>query len=118
MKPEIENKYIAWCGKANLDQDLQEELCAIASDEQAIEEAFYRDLEFGTGGLRGVLGAGTNRMNVYTVGRAAQGLANYVLGAFPEGNWGRDAPGSDRARPKGAGPRRAAVYALAEGRGN
>ena len=85
MKLEIENKYIAWCGRANLDQDLQEELCAIASDDAAIEDAFYRDLEFGTGGLRGVLGAGTNRMNVYTVGRAAQGLSNYVLGAFPEG---------------------------------
>ena len=85
MNLEIENKYIRWCGKANLDEDLQEELCAIASDEAAIEDAFYRDLEFGTGGLRGVIGAGTNRMNVYTVGRAAQGLANYVLGAFPEG---------------------------------
>ncbi len=85
MKPEIENKYIAWCGKANLDQDLQEELCAIASDEAAIEDAFYRDLEFGTAGLRGVIGAGTNRMNVYTVGRTSQGLANYVNQAFPEG---------------------------------
>ncbi len=85
MNSEIENKYIAWCGRATLDQDLQEELCAIASDEAAIEDAFYRDLEFGTGGLRGVIGAGTNRMNVYTVGRAAQGLANYVLGAFPKG---------------------------------
>ena len=84
MKPEIENKYIAWCGKANLDQDLQEELCAIASDEPAIEDAFYRDLEFGTAGLRGVIGAGTNRMNVYTVGRTSQGLANYVNQAFPE----------------------------------
>ncbi|MBR6322566.1 MAG: phospho-sugar mutase [Lachnospiraceae bacterium] len=85
MNPEIENKYIAWCGKANLDPDLQEELCAIASDEAAIEDAFYRDLDFGTAGLRGVIGAGTNRMNVYTVGRTAQGLANYVIGAFPEG---------------------------------
>ena len=55
-----------------------------AMDEKAIEDAFYRDLEFGTAGLRGVLGAGTNRMNEYTVGKATQGLANYINKAFPK----------------------------------
>lgn len=54
-----------------------------AMDDKAIEDAFYRDLEFGTAGLRGVLGAGTNRMNEYTVAKASQGLANYVVKAFP-----------------------------------
>ena len=48
-------------------------------DADAIQDAFYRELEFGTGGLRGVIGAGTNRMNVYTVAKASQGLANYVV---------------------------------------
>ncbi len=55
-----------------------------AMDEKAVEDAFYRDLEFGTAGLRGVLGAGTNRMNEYTVGKATQGLANYINKAFPK----------------------------------
>lgn len=60
------------------DEDLEVELRAIESDEAKIEDAFYRNLAFGTGGLRGVIGAGTNRMNVYTVAKASQGLANYV----------------------------------------
>lgn len=55
-----------------------------AMDEKTVEDAFYRDLEFGTAGLRGVLGAGTNRMNEYVVARASQGLANYVNAAFPD----------------------------------
>ena len=62
--------------------ELIENLKNMQGDEAAIEDAFYRDLEFGTAGLRGVLGAGTNRMNVYTVGRAAQGVANYVIRNF------------------------------------
>ena len=66
--------YDIWCANAVDDTDLQNELKSITSDEQAIRERFYRDLEFGTGGLRGVLGAGTNRMNIYTVRRATQGL--------------------------------------------
>ena len=54
----------------------------MAQDEAALSDAFYRDLAFGTGGLRGVIGAGTNRMNVYTVAKASQGLANYVVRRF------------------------------------
>ena len=71
-------KYTLWCEKATADPDLTEELRKIKDDPDAISDAFYKDLEFGTGGLRGVLGAGTNRMNVYTVGKASQGLAAYV----------------------------------------
>ncbi|MBQ8011729.1 MAG: phospho-sugar mutase [Oscillospiraceae bacterium] len=76
--------YDIWCANAVDDTDLQNELKSITSDEQAIRERFYRDLEFGTGGLRGVLGAGTNRMNIYTVRRATQGLANYVKASFAD----------------------------------
>ena len=66
------------------EEELLKELRAIEADESKVSDAFYRDLEFGTGGLRGVLGAGTNRMNVYTVGKATQGLADYVVKHFAE----------------------------------
>ena len=75
-------KYNLWCINATQDKDLIEELRNIKDDENAINDAFYRDLEFGTGGLRGVIGAGTNRMNVYTVAKASQGLANYILNNY------------------------------------
>lgn len=74
----IEKQYKLWCEKAILDKDLAEELQSIKGNDEAISDAFYKNLEFGTGGLRGVIGAGTNRMNVYTVGKATQGLAAYV----------------------------------------
>ncbi len=74
--------YALWCEKAIDDPDLQTELKSIAGDDEAIKDRFYRDLEFGTGGLRGVIGAGAYRMNVYTVRRATQGLADYVNEAF------------------------------------
>lgn len=74
----FEEKYKLWCEKAVGDPDLVSELKAIKGNEEAISDAFYKDLEFGTGGLRGVIGAGTNRMNIYTVGKASQGLAAYV----------------------------------------
>ena len=74
--------YRRWLENATDDVDLQNELKAIENDEEAINDRFYRNLEFGTGGLRGVLGAGTNRMNVYTVRRATQGLADYVKESF------------------------------------
>ena len=71
-------KYEQWCQDPIFDQNTKEELKAIAGDEKEIEDRFYKDLSFGTGGLRGVIGAGTNRMNVYTVTKATQGLANYI----------------------------------------
>ena len=74
----FDDKYKLWCEKAVKDPDLISELKAIENDSDAVSDAFYKDLEFGTGGLRGVIGAGTNRMNVYTVGKASQGLAAYV----------------------------------------
>ena len=74
--------YRRWVLKATDDADLQTELNSIENDSEAINDRFYRDLEFGTGGLRGVLGAGTNRMNIYTIRRATQGLADYVNDAF------------------------------------
>ena len=74
----INEQYKLWCEKATIDPDLVAELKAIEGNDEAISDAFYKDLEFGTGGLRGVIGAGTNRMNVYTVGKATQGLAAYV----------------------------------------
>ena len=68
-----------WLEDDYFDQDTKNELLAIRDNESEIEDRFYRELEFGTGGLRGVIGAGTNRMNVYTVRKATQGLANYIL---------------------------------------
>ena len=72
--------YNLWLEKAVDDQDLQNELRALdpVADEKAIFDRFYRNLEFGTGGLRGVIGAGTNRLNVYVIRRATQGLCNYL----------------------------------------
>lgn len=74
--------YQDWRKLAVDDPDLGAELASVEGNEAEIRDRFYRDLEFGTGGLRGVLGAGTNRMNVYTVRRATQGLANYVKHSF------------------------------------
>ena len=71
--------YNEWLTNAYFDADTKAELERIASDENEIKERFYTDLEFGTAGLRGIIGAGTNRMNIYTVRKATQGLANYIL---------------------------------------
>lgn len=81
----FEEKYKLWCEKAVGDPDLVSELKAIKGNEEAISDAFYKDLEFGTGGLRGVIGVGTNRMNIYTVGKASQGLAAYVNSVTKDG---------------------------------
>ena len=72
------DNYKFWLTDAYFDADTKAELESIAQDEKEIEDRFYRELEFGTGGLRGVIGAGTNRMNIYTVRKATQGLANYL----------------------------------------
>ena len=81
----VNEKYALWCEKAVQDPDLVKELEAMKNDPDAISDAFYKDLEFGTGGLRGVIGAGTNRMNIYTVGKASQGLAAYVNSVTADG---------------------------------
>mgnify|MGYP001038033506 CR=1 FL=1 len=71
--------YESWLEDPYFDEDTKAELRGIAGDADEIGERFYRDLEFGTGGLRGIIGAGTNRMNIYTVRKATQGLANYII---------------------------------------
>ena len=75
----IEPLYEEWLKHTRTDSELHEELLSVKGDAKAVEDRFYRELSFGTGGLRGVLGAGTNRMNVYSVGKATFGLAAYLL---------------------------------------
>ena len=70
--------YDRWLAQPDLDDAIKAELVSVAGNDEAITDRFYRDLEFGTGGLRGVIGAGTNRMNLYTVRKATQGLADYL----------------------------------------
>ncbi len=72
-------KYEEWCNNPNFDEETKKELISIKGNVEEIKDRFYKDLEFGTAGLRGVIGIGTNRMNRYTVGKATQGLANYII---------------------------------------
>ncbi len=81
---DINTLYKLWCEKAVADSDLTAELREIEGNEDEILDRFYKNLEFGTAGLRGVIGAGTNRMNIYTVNQATQGLADYLNSAFSE----------------------------------
>ncbi len=71
-------KYLLWRSQAISDVDLVDELKSIYENENEITERFYKDLSFGTGGLRGIIGAGSNRINVYTIGKTTQGLANFL----------------------------------------
>ena len=71
--------YNEWINSADIDEETKKELKDIANDNEEIKDRFYKELEFGTAGLRGIVGAGTNRMNIYTVGKATQGLANYIV---------------------------------------
>lgn len=82
---EIMKAYSEWCKNAVEDKDLIAELESIKNDENEIYERFYASLKFGTAGLRGIIGAGTNRMNIYVVRQATQGLANYVLNKYGKG---------------------------------
>ena len=79
MNEMIRERYELWLNDPYFDEKTRAELKAIEQDTAEIEDRFYRDLEFGTGGLRGVIGAGTNRMNIYTVRKATQGLANFII---------------------------------------
>lgn len=78
-KMSYQETYKKWCTDPYFDAQTQEELKNLEGNEKEIEDRFYRQLEFGTGGLRGMIGAGTNRMNIYTVRQATQGLANYII---------------------------------------
>ena len=73
------NEYTKWCTDSYFDEDTRKELRMLEGNDEEIRDRFYRQLEFGTGGLRGVIGAGTNRMNIYTVRQVTQGLANYII---------------------------------------
>ena len=75
---EYKKRYDEWMRNPYFDKEAKEELKAIQDNEREIEDRFYKELEFGTGGLRGIIGAGTNRMNVYTVGKATQGFADFI----------------------------------------
>ena len=79
-----QDTYKIWSTDPHFDETTRNELLAIAADEKEIEDRFYKDLEFGTGGLRGILGAGTNRMNIYTVAKASAGLAAYIVASGEE----------------------------------
>lgn len=70
--------YQQWMNNTYFDEETKKELKLIENDIQEIEDRFYKDLEFGTGGLRGIIGAGTNRINKYVIRKATQGLANYI----------------------------------------
>lgn len=76
---EYKERYEEWLSNPYFDADTKAELESIKDDDNEIKERFYMDLEFGTAGLRGIIGAGTNRMNIYTVRKATQGLANYII---------------------------------------
>ena len=75
---EYRETYESWLNNPYFDEETKSELRNIADDDKEIKERFYKDLEFGTAGLRGVIGAGTNRMNIYVVRKTTQGLANYI----------------------------------------
>ena len=72
------NNYKKWIDSEIINEESRKELLAIQHDDAKIQERFYKNLEFGTGGLRGIIGVGTNRINVYTVRKATQGLANFI----------------------------------------
>ncbi len=79
---DIMAKYELWCTRATEDKDITDELNSVKGQDAEIRDRFYRELAFGTGGLRGVIGAGSNRMNIYTVRKATQGLADYLNGRY------------------------------------
>src|SRR5687767_6043175 len=82
MEKATQDKVNSWLN-GNYDQDTKDEIKRLSKENAAeLEEAFYRNLEFGTGGLRGIMGVGTNKMNKYTVGMATQGYANYLIKCF------------------------------------
>lgn len=83
----MQKTYEIWCHQATEDTDVVQELQRMGQDPKALEDAFYKELSFGTGGLRGVIGAGPNQLNIYTIGKASQGLARYILANFPKEQW-------------------------------
>lgn len=97
---EYRENYEAWLSNPYFDETTKAELKSIAEDDKEIKERFYKDLEFGTAGLRGIIGAGTNRMNIYTVRKATQGLANYIIKKSEQGKGVAIAYDSRRMSPE------------------
>ena len=97
---EYRENYEAWLSNPYFDETTKAELKSIAEDDKEIKERFYKDLEFGTAGLRGIIGAGTNRMNIYTVRKATQGLANYIIKKGEQGKGVAIAYDSRRMSPE------------------
>ena len=93
-------QYQEWLSNPYFDENTKAELLSIADDEKEIKERFYKELEFGTAGLRGIIGAGTNRMNIYTVRKATQGLANYIISQGLQGRGVAIAYDSRRMSPE------------------
>ena len=83
----MQKTYEIWCHQATEDEDVVQELQRMGQDPKALKDAFYKELSFGTGGLRGVIGAGPNQLNIYTIGKASQGLARYIVANFPREQW-------------------------------
>ncbi len=84
MKEKVQTNILAWM-ESNIDQEVKEEILSLLkNDEKELAESFYKNLEFGTGGMRGIMGIGTNRINKYTIGLATQGLANYLKREFKD----------------------------------
>ena len=79
----ILKEYERWTSRKDMPDDLAEGLAAMKYDEKLIEDAFYRELEFGTSGLRGIMGPGTNRMNKYIVAKVSTGFSNYMIPVLP-----------------------------------
>ena len=86
MEQKILEKIQKWDSFENLEKTLREELNELKKDEKALYDAFYTDIAFGTGGLRGVLGVGTNRMNIYVVAKTTKGFVNYMIKKYPRVN--------------------------------
>lgn len=87
INEKISQEYKRWQKMTTDDKDIQKELSSISDNAELIEDAFFRNLEFGTGGLRGIIGAGPNRVNIYTIAKASQGLANYIKRYNPRENY-------------------------------
>ena len=109
----MQKTYGEWCRLAVEDQDVAQELEQMGQDPKALEDAFYKELSFGTGGLRGVIGAGPNQLNIYTIGKASQGLARYIVDHFPREQWSIAVSYDSRIKSDGFAKRAAEVFAAA-----
>ncbi len=84
MEQTVQQRMALWLASSSIDEETKDSIRSLSESEEAITDAFYKDLEFGTGGLRGIMGAGSNRINKYTIGKATQGLSNYLKKCYPQ----------------------------------